>query len=326
MLKFTMGKVLKRHSMAESMAKSSQTSLQRCKTSLNNLAEKIQQYQSLNKDPEHFIKNSLKVLREQLNYDKAISIQLVNEHYTELNERLDHIEADCIEQCKVNNQEGVEAEIEENYVNMKKNLDILVVEDVTKQDLIVSSCNRYFLELEKMIDDLKSELFLNKTIHYKQNIDGLKYSLESVELIEEPAKRNLENITEFGKFDFTKNQFKTFMETKGSKFKSPHFMFNDMKWSAILKNEDGENMSFFVQCIRGDQSREVSSHLFFQLKNKLDSTKHEYGEIVHKFMVDEAKGFPWFITFKKIMNGGFYDEDTDSVSLTVSIRITSIKI
>lgn len=188
MLKFTMGKVLKRNSVTNSDPKS--TSWQRSKASLDALGEKIKEYQLLNEEPEFFIKDSLMRLREQLDNDRALSIKKINDHYSELSERLDQIESDCIEQCTMNSQEGVEQEIEDNYVKMKKNLDILIVEDVIKQNMIISSCNRYFLQLEKMIEDLKSDLFLNKTIHYKQNIDGLQYSLESVEIITEPAKQS----------------------------------------------------------------------------------------------------------------------------------------
>lgn len=187
MLKFTMGKVLKRNSVTNTDPKS--ISWQRSKASLDALGEKIREYQHLNEDPEIFIKNSILKLREQLENDMAISIKKINEHYLELSERLDQIESDCIDQCKASSRESVEAEVEENYVKMRKNLDILMDEDVMKQDTIISNCNRYYLQLEKMIEDLKSDLFLNKTIHYRQNIDGLKYSLESVEIITEPAKQ-----------------------------------------------------------------------------------------------------------------------------------------
>ena len=45
-------------------------------------------------------------------------------------------------------------------------------------------------QLEKMTEDLKTELFLRQSIQYRANVSGLKYSLESVEILAEPAKRS----------------------------------------------------------------------------------------------------------------------------------------
>ena len=179
-----MGKILKINSNA------SEPNWHRSKAAVKTLGDRIKEYETLNEEPECFIKSTLQPLREQLQIDKESSLKEVEDHYSGLERLLDQIEGDCVGQSRLRPRCPIEAEIYESYGQMRKNLEVLIEEDAKKQHKILSSCNRYLLQLEKMTEDLKTELFLRQSIQYRANVSGLKYSLESVEILAEPAKRS----------------------------------------------------------------------------------------------------------------------------------------
>ena len=65
--------------------------------------------------------------------------------------------------------------------------------------------------------------------------------------------------------------------------------------------------------------------LGFQLNNKQNAFRNDFGQIEYKFTTENGHGYPEFISFEEIFQDGFYDEQNDSIDMTIFIQVKYIR-
>lgn len=300
--------------------------------SLEQLKSKIKNLKALARQPDSYITDHFNVLKKQVEEERDLYRKEVDYRFKQLINEVKDIEASCKALAKDQYYDRELHMFEDNFKKLKSDMDTLKI-DIKVWDNVTLEADSHTSKINRLVEDLKSELMHDKYYSVETNITALTKDLEQIKIVPKNRQKmeNNVNVTllkkpqgipQYGSFHFSKHGFKNFAETLKSTFHSGSYTFNGCKWFVELVNENGYHMSCFLHRTHGTSNKPLNTIVRAQLNNKKDGSRNMVKKFDARFDLKNFKGgYDDFASFQDIYDRGFYDEENDMIDFSFYIQV-----
>lgn len=161
--------------------------------SLEQLKSKIKNLKALARQPDSYITDHFNVLKKQVEEERDLYRKEVDYRFKQLINEVKDIEASCKALAKDQYYDRELHMFEDNFKKLKSDMDTLKI-DIKVWDNVTLEADSHTSKINRLVEDLKSELMHDKYYSVETNITALTKDLEQIKIVPKNRQKMENNV------------------------------------------------------------------------------------------------------------------------------------